>query len=230
MSDTPTTDRRDFIARVATAAAVLGTTACAAPLSAASGMGLGQKGAPFDDSWTRRVQAAKHRAVFDSPDVADGLALEQASIYMAGYRTMFDAKGDDIVPVVVMRHMGTVLAMNDALWDKYALGEMVKLNDPSTDKPARRNMFIRVSADDKKALIEPGSSLESLHARGVVLLACNRAAIGLAGRLAKKFSRDAAEVRADVLGGIVPGVLLQPSGIYATTRAQEVGCVFMRST
>lgn len=230
MSDTPTTDRRDFIARVATAAAVLGTTACAAPLSAASGMGLGPKGAPFDDSWTRRVQAAKHRAVFDSPDVADGLALEQASIYMDGYRTMFDAKGDDVVPVVVMRHMGTVLAMNDALWDKYALGEMVKLNDPSTDKPARRNMFIRVSADDKKALIEPRSSLESLHARGVVLLACNRAAMGLAGRLAKKLNLDAAEVRADVLGGIVPGVLLQPSGIYATTRAQEVGCVFMRST
>jgi hypothetical protein len=30
--------------------------------------------------------------------------------------------------------------------------------------------------------------------------------------------------------GLAPGVRLQPSGIYASMRAQEIGCGFLRST
>ncbi len=230
----PSTDRREFLAHVATAAAVMAGTACTTPLAAAglqsAAAGGAPRRAPFDDNWTRRVTAAKHKAVFDSPGIDDGLALTHATFFLQGYREQLGAVGDDVVPVVVLRHFGTVIAMNDLLWEKYALGERMKVKDPATGKDALRNPFLHVSKDDREPLVSPEASLEGLIASGAVLLACNKAAMRYAGQLAQKFSRDADEVRAEVRANIVPGVMLQPSGIYATLRAQDAGCAFIKST
>jgi hypothetical protein len=230
----PTPDRREFITHVATAAAVMAGTACAAPLSAASVQGSSSLGsarsAPFDDSWTRRVSAAKHKAVFDSPGIDDGLALTHATFFMQGFREQLGVGDADVVPVVVLRHFGTALALNDALWEKYALGERYKVKDPATGKDALRNPFLHVTKDDKDALVSPEASLEGLLASGAVLLVCNKAAMRFAGQMAQKANRDPDEVRAEIRAGIVPGMLLQPSGIYAALRAQDVGCSFIKST
>jgi hypothetical protein len=230
----PSSHRREFLAHVATAAAVMAGTACAAPLSAAGLQAASSGGAPrtppFDDNWTRRVTAAKHKAVFDSPGIDDGLALSHATFFMQGYREQLGIGGADVVPVVVLRHFGTVIAMNDLLWEKYALGERMKVKDPITGKDAVRNPFLHVSKDDKDPLVSPEASLEGLVASGAVLLACNKAAMRYAGQMAQKFNRDPEEVRAEVRAGIVPGVMLQPSGIYATLRAQDAGCAFIKST
>ena len=131
----PNSHRREFLTQVATAAAVVAGTACAAPLAGASVTGLpsrASKNAPFDDSWTRRVAAAKHRAVMDSPGIDDGLALVHATFFMQGYREQLDVGGSDVVPVVVLRHQGTIIALIDSIWEKYALGERYKVKDPAT--------------------------------------------------------------------------------------------------
>ena len=224
--------RREFLAQVATAAAVMAGTACAAPLAAASASSATRaaKGAPFDDSWTRRVAAARHRAVMDSPGIDDGLALVHATFFMQGYREQLNVGADDVVPVVVLRHQATVMALTDAIWEKYALGERSKVKDLATGKDALRNPFLRVGADEKNPLVPADASLEALLASRVILLACNKAAMKLAGQVAQKFDRNADDVRAEFRAGIVPGVLLQPSGIYATLRAQDVGCAFIKST
>jgi hypothetical protein len=229
------TDRREFLSHMATAAVVMAGTACAAPLATAGASSSGLSAAltgqtPFDDSWTRRVTAAKHRAVFDSPSVEDGLALEHATFFMQGFKEQLNVDGDDVVPVLVFRHQGTVLAMNDLLWEKFALGERAKLKDPRTGKEALRNQFIRVDKDEKGALVSPAASLESLRASGAVLLACSKAAMRFANQMATKFNRDPEEVRNEVRNNLVPGVILQPSGIYAVLRAQDVGCTFIKST
>jgi hypothetical protein len=130
----------------------------------------------------------------------------------------------------VLRHAGTVIAMNDFLWEKYALGERAKVKDPITGKDALRNPFLHVSKDDKDPLVSPEASLEGLIASGAVLLVCNKAAMRYAGQMAQKFNRDPEEVRAEIRANIVPGVMLQPSGIYATLRAQDAGCAFIKST
>lgn len=230
--DQPSPGRRQFIAHIATAAAVVASGACAAPLGAAVQTRVSPMptSPPFDDSWTRRVLAAKHRAVMDSPEVDDGTALVQATLFMQGYRQQLDAGGSDVVPVVVMRHHGTVMAFSDAIWAKYALGEYAKIIDPATGKDALRNPFVRVGKDDRNALVPADSSMDALLAAGAILLACNKAAMRLASLMAKKFSHDLDEVRAEFRAGVVPGVLLQPSGVYATLRAQDVGCAFIRST
>ena len=236
MSIDPTsTPRRDFLARVATTAAVVvAGSACASPLAAASALntdrGTRAQSPKFDDSWTNRVRAAAHRAVFDSPDVADGLALEHATAFMNNYHEMFDTTDADTVPVIVMRHAGTVLALGDAVWEKYELGAYAKLKDPTTGEVAKRNPFVRVEASDKHGLIEPESTLPALRERGAVLLVCNRALKHFAGIQAKQRNMSEGDVMNDFLTGLVPGVIPQPSGVYAVLRAQEVGCGVMRST
>lgn len=184
----------------------------------------------FDDSWTTRVRAAAHRAVFDSPDVADGLALGHAAVFMDNYHEMFGTSDADTVPVIVMRHQGTVIAMGDALWEKYELGKRTKLVDPVTGEVATRNPFVSVGAKDPHALIEPGCTLPALRARGAVLLACNRALMHFAAQKSREMKLKLEDVQEEFRAGLVPGVILQPSGVYAVIRAQEAGCGAVRST
>jgi len=230
------TPRRDFLARVATTAAVvIASSAAATPLAAAAvarddRVPGGRVSPDFDDTWTQRVRDAKHRAVFDSPDIGDGLALEHAMVFMDNYHEMFGTSDAETVPVVVMRHGGTVMAVNDALWAKYELGEESKLEDPVTGKYATRNPFFRVDPDDKRTELSPGASLSALTARGAILLACNRALMHFAVTAAKKRKLDVDQTRAEFRAALLPGVILQPSGIYAVTRAQEAGCTFLKST
>ena len=237
MSDSSShTPRRDFLARLAASAAlVMAGSSRATSLAAATLPPHGARGRPagapeFDDSWAERVKGAKHRAVFDSPGVGDGAALDQVSVYLQNYHEMFGATDADTVPVIVMRHMGTVMAMGDALWEKYALGAREKLKDPRTGEGTKRNPFLDVGADDKFALIEAGSSLSALRARGVVLLACNRALMHFAAQTAQEHKADVEQVRAEFRDGLVPGVILLLAGIYAVTRAQEAGCTFLKSS
>jgi hypothetical protein len=232
--DSSSTPRREFLARVATTAAVVAAgSAGIAPIAAAM-TGDAAHRAPtspeFDDTWTVRVRAAAHRAVFDSPDVADGDALGHAAAFMDNYHDMFGTTDADTVPVIVMRHQGTVLAMGDALWEKYELGTRTKLKDPATGEVARRNPFVNVGRDDKHAVIEPTSTLPALRARGAVLLACNRALMHFAAQKAREMKLDVNDVKAEFSAGLVPGVILQPSGIYALVRAQEAGCGMIRSS
>jgi hypothetical protein len=231
------TPRRDFLARVAGATAVIMAGSAVAQLAAASGVtiprdqsGRALMSPDFDDSWTERVRAAKHRVVFDSPAVDDGRALEQATVFMDDYHEMFGTSDADTVPVVVLRHMGTLIAANDAIWEKYELGKLAKLNDPTTNEETKRNPFLRVAASGKYASIEPASALPALRARGVILLACNRALMHFAASEAKKRNLDLEATRAEFRTGLVPGVILQPSGIYAMIRAQEAGCGLVKST
>lgn len=234
--DSIPTPRREFLARAATTAAVIvAGSACASPLGAAGvsaedAMHRGPASPDFDDTWTAQVRAAAHKAVFDSPDVSDGLALGHAAVFMDNYHEMFGTRDADTVPVIVLRHQGTVIAMGDALWDKYELGKRTKLVDPVTGDEARRNPFVNVGKDDKHALIEPGCTLPALRARGAVLLACNRALMHFAAQKAKEMKLNEDEVKAEFRAGLVPGVILQPSGIYAQIRAQEAGAELVKST
>ncbi|MDB4914444.1 MAG: hypothetical protein JWM95_2088 [Gemmatimonadetes bacterium] len=229
MSDNtpPFSPRREFLSHVATAAAVIAGSTIPASLSA---MSARHAAAPFDDSWTARVKAARHRAVFDCPAVSDGLALQHAWFFIEGFKEQLDTADGECIPVVVMRHEATVMAFNDALWEKYSIGEYRKVTDPRTKKDAVRNPFTHIDKDEKNALVTAQASFESLRAMGAVFLVCNKAAMRTAGVFAQKLGIDVETVRNDIRNGLVPGAVLQPSGIYAVLRAQDVGCTFIKST
>lgn len=227
--------RRDFLASLAATAATASLAGCAFPATAGASAGAAAEG--FDDAWSARVRAAQHKAVFDAPEVSDGLALTQAWIYRAGYRDALGVAARDAVPVVVLRHAAVVLAVDDALWAKHGIGALRTIDDPKTKKPAERNPWSRTPAGtpldaDLVSLLGPGTdaTVEGVIRAGGVVLACNLALLRNAQRIARAKGGDVAAIHAELRAGVVPGVIVQPSGIYATARAQEAGAVFMRST
>ena len=236
MSIPPNTDRptprREFLSQLATAAVVVAGTACAAPMASQSAAPAAPRPpAPkpsWDDSWTTRLTAS-HKAVFDGPEIHDGLVLGQAWGYMRGFQEVFGTTDADVQAVIVIRHAAIPMALNDALWDKYELGKELKLKDPATGQPARRNPFFKAEKGDKYAMVPRDGSLDALRQRGAILLGCNLAAMGYAYRFAQKSKVDVTVAQEEVRANLVPGVTLQPNGIYAVMRAQEAGCTYIRS-
>ena len=57
--------------------------------------------------------------------------------------------------------------------------------------------------------------------------ACDLALKVYSGFIAKGMSLDATEVYNDFLSGVLPGVQIVPSGVWALGRAQEHGCGYI---
>lgn len=223
--------RREFLSQLAIVGFAAGTAGCATPgpltLHAPAATPPTGGSDAWDDSWTERVR--NHESVvFDLPEVDNGATLSRAAMVMANYKEARDYGDDRLTTVVVIRHLAVPMVLNDAMWDRYEVGKSLKIDDPGTGEPARRNPFLTVNAGDKHDLIEPGESLSALHARGVILLGCNRALMNRATQFAKKTGAPLADVQKELRANLVPGVILQPSGIYAVVRAQNAGAAFFR--
>jgi hypothetical protein len=107
----------------------------------------------------------------------------------------------------------------DRLWEKYKLGERGKIIDPKTKQPSIRNVFYDDGSD---------ISVKAVQARGTIFWQCNVALGGVAQQLADQFKMPFAEVRADLIAGLNPGVKLMPSHVMALALAQERGFTYMR--
>jgi len=223
-------NRRQFITKVAG-----GASAIAAIGLSATGL-LAQDTHPaapqggWDMSWLDRVQRAKHRQVFDAPAIAEGTALNNVMVWLNGYSEVYKTTDADMAAVLVFRHHGIPVVLNDDMWARLKLGDEDKIKDPTSGEPTRRNPFIKLKAGDKNLMTFPEGGLDSLMARGAMVLCCNLALMRLAGTLAKaeNISRDKAQQA--MMDAVLPGVIRMPSGVFATTRAEEAGCLFMRST
>jgi hypothetical protein len=213
--------RRDFLGQLGAAAAAL-----FAPPIQAEERHVPIDGSPWDLSWVDRLKDVSYRVVFDANDVSDGFALDLTAMFLDQYHEVYGTRDDQARAVIVMRQLGTPLALGDALWDRYAVGEEIKVQDPATHQPARRNPFLR-AAPGASPEVAP-AKLEALRARGTILLLCNIAANNWASRHATLTHRDIEEVRAEVRTGLAPGVILVPSGVFALIRAQNAGCALMR--
>jgi len=221
------TPRREFLGQIAfSALAIAGGGACthvsSAPVAAV-------RQSSWDDSWTTRL-TAKHKAVFDSPDIADNTALGllQAARYLNGMQEALGAGQGAAQAVLVLRHRSIAFAVNDAMWTKYPIGEEYKVM--SADAAATKNPVItsrRAGADSGD---RPQGSLTWLANHGHISLACDLALQGLASGVADRTKGNTNAIHDELKANLAPGVILQPNGIYAVHRAQEAGCTYIRST
>jgi hypothetical protein len=224
-------DRREFLGHLAASAIVLAGSACAAPMNAAQTAATPSGSAPtgkWDDSWFGRL-TAKHKAVFDSPKIdQDGiLAPLHASRYIAGMIDALGVKLNEVQTVVVIRHTAIPFAFNDAMWEKYPIGETYKVK--SGDGWATRNSLAGPRSNRTPATDRPQSNLSWLAANGHIMLGCDLATQGLAQAVAEKAKLPMQTVLDDLRKNTVPGMYLQPNGVYAVHRAQEAGCTFIMS-
>lgn len=210
--------RRDFITSLTLAAATIAFDADEARAESSSG--------PWDTSWIDSLAKAKYRVVFNGSDIADGTVLDYTSTFFDHFHEVHDTRDSDTRPVIVFRRLGTVMALNDAMWDRYEIGADRKVDDPLTKAPARRNPFWSAPAGDRHAAM----SIESFQKRGLICLACNVSLMSMGYSFGKKVGRDAAEVAKELRENLVPGAIVVPSGIFALIRAQNAGCAFMQGT
>lgn len=183
---------------------------------------------PWDTTWLDRLAAAQHRVVFNTSEVSDGNVLSYVSSFLDDFHTVHGTTDQQTRPVIVFRRMGTPMALNDALWERYAIGEDQKIKDPNTKAPAIRNVFWKPR--DGATGWEAQYALEPLQRRGLISLVCNVALGNWATGMARKYQRDPEAVKAEWRENLIPGAILVPSGIYALIRAQNAGCAFMPGT
>lgn len=178
----------------------------------------------WDTSWLDRLAPASFRTVFNVSDISDGAVLSYASAFLDDFRQVHGTTDAQTRPVAVFRRLGTPMAFNDAMWQRYPIGQDRKLMDGKTGQPVRRNPFWRAESGASS------TTIEALHGRGMISLVCNEATQNWGRSLAKEANLAADDVIRDLKANLVPGAILVPSGIYALIRAQNAGCAYMPGT
>ncbi|MGH7497425.1 MAG: twin-arginine translocation signal domain-containing protein [Gemmatimonadales bacterium] len=215
------TDRRNFLGRVAAAAALGLTSWKPARL-------LAEAGDPTIDSsdhWLDGLKG-KHRQLFDMPNPNNGVPQLHIRNYLNTWRDAYHVPEKEVNAVGTLYGPSTLLAFNDAMWIKYKFGGLIKAND-ANGTPLTRNMFAHPKAGDQFAFGFMDSSIEALQARGVVFILCNNALAFWSANLAKATGGKADEVRSELLAHTLPGVVLVPGMVVAINRAQERGLSYM---
>jgi hypothetical protein len=223
--------RRDFVERMGIGTLMLGT----APLALDGSVHEGAWPTPvapveeFDMSWTTRV-VGKHKAILDVPEIESGYGVWRAGITRKQLLDMMKVTARDVSMVLVLRHNGIHLAMNQAFWDAFGVGKANKVTHPADGKPTDRNPAL---LDAKGGLPRQfdGLSVPQFIAGGGIVLACDLALNLVVVPMFKTRDKSTdAAARATAIKAIIPGVVLQPSGVFAAIRAQEVGCVYVRAS
>jgi intracellular sulfur oxidation DsrE/DsrF family protein len=223
--------RRSFLSRLGFGMTGLGATLGAGALNAQSGApvpapaGRFQAARHAQDDWLDQVPG-QHRFVFDTTTFEGlGGAMFFANNFYVGNQNGYNLGNADLAVVLVVRHMSTVFAYNDAIWAKYGtlLAQRGNLTDPATKQPPKINLFYNPST---APLPNNGTTLDSLLKRGVQLAVCQMATRRLAGVIAEsnKVTPDAAYN--EIVANLVPNSHMVPAGIVAVSRAQERGYTF----
>ena len=210
-------DRRTFLSTLTGVAAVTTLANAQAPAPAAT-----PAAAAIDVSWFDRFKG-KHKQVFDlgSFDLSVDSPLRQPVTYFAAHREVSHLEPPDDVNVLIgISHKAFPMNASDALWEKYTLGEIWKIKDPSTGNASVRNIFTGAASG------APAATVRALQARGVVFWQCNFALGSISAEIAQKIGGKAPEIRADLAAGLLPGVRLVPAHTWAIGFVQERGFTY----
>ncbi len=182
----------------------------------------------FDLSWPDRI-TGKHRAVFDCPEIGMGLGLLRALVWQKDYADMYGARPADLSGVVVLRHNAIWQAMNDEFWAHHKIGELTGIKDPGSGQPITRNPYFGPNIVGLPPAIADDSLRKVLDT--TIVLGCNLAfQLDVVEKVKRDTGMDDARARQMALRHLIPGVRLQPSGVFAVLRAQEAGCHYILAT
>ena len=68
--------------------------------------------------------------------------------------------------------------------------------------------------------------INELQANGVMFCVCDMAITVFSAVAADAMKKEASEVKKDWIAGLLPGIQVVPSGVWALGRAQEHGCAY----
>jgi hypothetical protein len=162
--------------------------------------------------------AGRHRQLVDAYTVNDGHPLAFAHAFL-----LTDAAPGSATSVVVLRAQALPIALDSAMWEKYKIGESLKIIDPETKALAVKNPFLQPKPG---VLLADDMAVDRLLGKGAVFGACNLALHGLSKQLAGNAGVSADDAAKEWAANLVPGIPLLPSGVWGLNRAQEGGCTY----
>lgn len=223
------TSRRGFVQQMtATVAGASGAFAWGGGSAADLGAFVEQGATTWDVSWPTKLNG-KHKAVFDCTEPESGYGVWRAGGWVRQYMDVLKTSAADMSPVVVLRHNAIALVMQQRFWDKYKVGAETKMTHPITGAPTDKNPVL---LDEKDGVPAPFNelSLTKQIARGAVVLACNLALQDIVDQVKKSDGLSEDDARKLVVAAMIPGVILQPSGVFGVIRAQEAGCLYIKAS
>ena len=231
--DASSVARRSFLSRLGFGMTGLGATFGAGVVNAQSGApaaapsGRFQPARHAQDDWLEQVPG-QHRFIFDTTTYEGlGGAMFFANNFYIGNQNGYSLGNADLAVVLVVRHLSTVFAYNDAMWAKYGtlLAQRGNLTDPATKQPPKINLFLNAAAPGTQ-LPNNGTTIDSLAKRGVQLAVCQMATRRMAGVIAEATKVTADAAYNEIVANLVPNSHMVPAGIVAVSRAQERGYTF----
>ena len=213
--------RRSFVSHLAVGTVALGATSAIACTT--SGSAASAPKAPLDEleTWIATL-SAPNKCLYDcvgATGASDGILFARNLLTLSGEK--LGTKDSDMSVIVSFRHFATPFGYNDAMWAKYPqFADLLKFNDPTTKKPAKRNVPLHDEVEGFKDASIPG-----LNARGVQFTVCGAATTFIAGILAGK-TGDAKAIEAELVSNLVPGARIVPAGVVVVQRAQKGGFAY----
>lgn len=222
------THRRDFLGKIATGAVAIGVTSMVSPLNLKAGtLKVTENKSPEDpDAWFAKIKG-KHRIVFDVTQPKEIFPFAWPRVFLLTNEAT-GSPATDCSVVVILRHDAIPYAFEDKLWAKYKFGEMFHAHDPVTKAASTRNPFWK---PQKGAYKVPGFGevaigIDELQASGVMFCVCDAAITVYSAAASEKMGLVAADTKKEWLSGLLPGIQVVPSGVWAVGRAQEHSCAY----
>lgn len=210
------TPRREFLGAIAAFGAAAGLSGVLPSTLGAGELPFASSADPALDAWFGKIKG-KHKIVFDASEPNGGFGAIWPRVYLNTMAATYP--GEAATAMVILRHGGLPLSMNDALWAKYSFGEMFSINEGNV--PAKRNVFASITG-----LPIQGLGISELIKGGVLVGVCDVALTVYSSGAAQKMNMNAADVKKEWVAGLLPGVQIVPSGVMAIGRAQELGCAY----
>lgn len=173
------------------------------------------------EEWLRKIKG-KHRIVYDATSMHEGYSIVWSWVFLDSNNKTGNSD-EDLTTVVVFRHNAFALALSDKIWSSYKLGKFLKVADPTTAIPATTNPYWNPPTG---MMPELGMSIQMLMERGALFCVCDRSLSVNSAMIARSKNLNAEQVKKEWVDGLLPGLQVVPSGVWAINRAQEHGCSY----
>jgi hypothetical protein len=178
---------------------------------------------------------ARIKQLYDIVQIGDGNFLSNVKNSFNGLRFGFGIPERQIKIAAALHGPANLLNYDDYIWEKYQIGEWLKVTDPATGKPAVKNLFYtsKIGLKQESAAKNPGdrdsiyqdTSMQALQSRGAQFLSCHTALEEQVRVLIhrNRLSQSPKDIVKDMLTHIVPGVLVVASMVAAIALLQAEG-------
>jgi hypothetical protein len=178
---------------------------------------------------------ARLKQLYDVVQIGDGKFLNNIKNSFNGLQFGFGIPQRQIKIVAALHGPANMLNYDDYVWQKYQIGEWLKVTDPTTGKAAVRNLFYnsKIGLKQESAAKDPDdlnsiyqdTSIEALQSRGAQFLSCHTALEEQVRVLISrnKLSQSSEDIVKDMLAHTVPGVLVVASMVAAIALLQAEG-------